>query len=114
MSKRVLFIGGSPCSGKSTVTERISKEYGAHYSKVDDFLDTFIHMAAEKGYPACKKSVAMTSDELWLRDPIAQCEEEFLIYSEISEFVFEQLQKIEADFIVTEGAAYTPKADNVR
>lgn len=39
---------------------------------------------------------------------MAQCEEEFLIYSEISEFVFEQLQKIEADFIVTEGAAYTP------
>ena len=38
MSRRVLFIGGSPCSGKSTVAERISKEYGAYYFKVDDFL----------------------------------------------------------------------------
>ena len=31
MSKKVLIIGGSPCSGKSTVAERISKEYGAYY-----------------------------------------------------------------------------------
>ena len=51
MKKRVLFIGGSPCSGKSTVAERISKEYGAYYFKVDDFLDEFINIAAEKGCP---------------------------------------------------------------
>ena len=34
MAKRVLFIGGSPCSGKSTAAERISKEYGADFSNV--------------------------------------------------------------------------------
>lgn len=37
MNKRVLFIGGSLCSGKSTVAERISKEYSSYYFKVDDF-----------------------------------------------------------------------------
>lgn len=31
MNKRVLFIGGSTCSGRSTVAERISKEYDARY-----------------------------------------------------------------------------------
>ena len=60
MNKRVLFIGGSPCSGKSTVAERISKEYSAYYFKVDDFLDEFTNSAAEKGYPTCKNSVTMT------------------------------------------------------
>ena len=30
LSKKVLCIGGSPCAGKSTVAERISKEYGAY------------------------------------------------------------------------------------
>ena len=29
MKKRVLVIGGLPCSGKSTVAERLSEEYGA-------------------------------------------------------------------------------------
>ena len=108
MNKKVLFIGGSPCSGKSTVAERISKEYGAYYFKVDDFLDKFTHSAAKKGYPACKNSVTMTPDEIWMREPLIQCEDEFLIYDEISELVFEYLEKIDADFIVTEGAAYTP------
>lgn len=109
MDKRIFFIGGSPCSGKSTVAERISKEYGAYYFKVDDFLDEFIGIAADKGYATCKKSVAMTPDEIWMREPLIQCEEEFRIYDEISEFVFEYLETIDADFIVTEGAAYTPK-----
>ncbi|MDE5778989.1 MAG: hypothetical protein K2I10_10870 [Lachnospiraceae bacterium] len=49
----------------------------------------------------------MTPDEIWLREPLIQCEDEFLIYDEISELVFEYLEKIDADFIVTEGAAYT-------
>lgn len=108
MNKRVLFIGGSPCSGKSTVAQRISKEYGAYYFKVDDFLGKFINIAAEKGYPICKKAVTMTSDENWMREPFIQCKDEFLIYDEISELVFEYLRGIDADFIVTEGAAYTP------
>ena len=109
MNKRVLFIGGSPCNGKSTAAERISKEYGAYYFKVDDVLDRFIGIAAEKGYLTCQKSVDMTTDEIWMREPLIQCEEEFLIYNEISELVFDHLEKIGADFIVTEGAAYTPK-----
>ena len=89
MNKRVLFIGGSPCSGKSTVAERISKEYGAYYFKVDDFLDEFTRSAAKKGYPASKNSVTMTPDEIWMREPLIQCEDEFLIYDEISELVFD-------------------------
>lgn len=34
----IYFIGGSPCSGKSTVTEILSKKYDLYYFKVDDFL----------------------------------------------------------------------------
>lgn len=94
MNKRVLFIGGSPCSGKSTIAEQISKKYGAFYFKVDDFLGKFIDIAAEKGYPTCKKIVTMTPDEIWMREPLIQCEDEFLIYDEISESVFEYLKKL--------------------
>lgn len=50
----------------------------------------------------------MTSDEIWMREPLIQCEEEFQIYDEISELVFEKLEQMEAEFVVTEGAAYTP------
>ena len=50
----------------------------------------------------------MTPEEIWMREPKLQCQEEFLIYEEISEFVFDSLQKIDANFLITEGAAYTP------
>lgn len=106
--KRIFYIGGSPCSGKSTVAERISKEYGAYYFKVDDFLDNFLELASAKGYPICKQVTSMTSEEIWMREPELQCQEEFLIYEEINEFIFNSLQNIDADFIITEGAAYTP------
>ena len=101
MNKRVLFIGGSPCSGKSTVAERISEEYGAYYFKADDFLDKFTNIAAEKGYPTCKKSITMTSDEIWMRESLIQCEDEFLIYDEISILVISYLLMGAWDIVAT-------------
>ena len=109
MNRRILCIGGSPCAGKSTVAERISKEYGAYYYKVDDHIDEFINLAAEKGYTTCKNCLVMTPEENWMRPPAMQRDEEFDIYDEMSEFVFDFLDKIDSDFIITEGAAYTPK-----
>ncbi len=35
----VYFIGGSPCSGKSTVARALSARYDLTYFKVDDHLD---------------------------------------------------------------------------
>lgn len=107
-NEKLLIIGGSPCSGKSTVAERIAQEYGAYYFKVDDYLSEFLKRAAEKGYSACAGIQRMTPEEIWMRDPAVQCEEEFLIYDEISDMVFDCLDKIDAALIVTEGAAFTP------
>lgn len=109
MSKRVFFIGGSPCSGKSTIAKYLSKEYQAYYYKVDDFLEKFIIIAAKNGGRACQNYLMMSSDEIWMREPLTQCEEEFLIYDEIAPYVLDYLNQIEADFIITEGTAYTPK-----
>ena len=52
-----------------------------------------------------QKSVTMTSDVIRVREPVIQCEDEFIIYDETSELVFEYLKKI--DFIVTEGGIYS-------
>lgn len=109
MAKKIYFIGGSPCSGKSTVAERISKDFNAFYFKVDDYLDELISFAAENGRPVCSKLPVMTADEIWMRSPSEQCEEEFAIYQEIAELVFEKLNAIDEDIIITEGAAFTPE-----
>lgn len=108
MEKKIFIIGGSPCSGKSTIAERIVKDYNAYYFKVDDFLLDFLVLAAKKGLPVCEKVSHMTADENWMRNPVEQCEEEFLIYEEISKFIFKKLDEVEEKIIIAEGAAFTP------
>ena len=103
------YIGGSPCSGKSTIAEIVSKKYNLYYFKVDDFLDKYTKMGASKEYEICKKQECMKAEEIWMREPLLQCTEEFAFYEEIFEFVLADLEKIEAKGIITEGAAYLPK-----
>ena len=114
MRKKVVIIGGSPCSGKSTAAERLAEEYGACCYQVDAHLDELIRMAADRGEPACRSALAMSSDEIWMRDPEIQCREEFQIYREIAPEVFRGLDAVEAELIVAEGAAFTPEVVKAR
>ena len=103
------FIGGSPCSGKSAVAEILAEKYGLYYFKVDDFLEEYTKRGASKGYVICKKQEVMCSEEIWMREPQLQCEEELTFYEEVFEFVMADLEKINAKGIITEGAAYLPR-----
>ncbi len=106
---KTYYIGGSPCSGKSTVTEILAEKYGLYYFRVDDFLDKYIELGVHKGYPICTHIRLMTADETWMREPIVQCEEELLWYQEVFEFVCEDIKKIQnVKGIITEGVAYLP------
>lgn len=104
------YIGGSPCAGKSTVAEMLSQKYDLYYFKVDDFLDDYTKQGALKGYPICKKTVEMNAEQIWMREPLLQCREEFEFYEEIFEYVLADLKRINSkNGIITEGAAYVPK-----
>lgn len=106
---KIYYIGGSPCSGKSTVAEMIANKYNMYYFKVDDFLFEYIAKAKDKGIVSSTKASLMTVDETWLRNPMEQCKEEFTIYKEIFEFVLEDISKINTqNGIIAEGAAFLP------
>lgn len=108
--KNVYFIGGSPCSGKSTVAEMIAAEYGLFYFKVDDFLDDYLKKGTSKGKSVCTKQSNMTSEQTWMRAPEIQSVEELQFYREIFEFVMEDISGINSNNgIITEGAAYLPE-----
>lgn len=102
-------IGGSPCSGKSTVAEILAEKYDLYYFNVDDFLKEYTKKGASKGYKICKKQEVMEPEDIWMREPQLQCDEEFKFYEEIFEFVMADLERVKANGIITEGAAYLPK-----
>ena len=106
----IYYIGGSPCAGKSSVAEILSKKHDLYYFKTDDFLDRYMQAGARKGYPVCRKTAGMSAEQIWMREPLLQCREEFDIYREIFEFVVADLDRIEwKGGIITEGAAYLPE-----
>ena len=103
------FIGGSPCSGKSTITEILAKKYDLYYFKVDDFLDKYIDMGASEGRSICTRIKSMTPEENWMREPMVQCEEELAWYREVFDYVCEDINQIQnVKGIIAEGAAYLP------
>lgn len=108
--ENIYYIGGSPCSGKSTVAEMLTKKYGFHYFKVDDYLDDYLKKGQFEGKPVCTKYANMTSEEIWMREPDIQNIEELQFYREIFEFVLDDLSKINhSKSIITEGAVYLPE-----
>lgn len=105
----IYYIGGSPCSGKSTIASLLSEQYGLAYFKVDDHLERYMALAAADGKPCCLAAQKMTPEEIWMRDPGLQCREELEIYQEIFPYIQADLATLDAPRgILTEGAAFLP------
>ena len=105
---KTYYIGGSPCSGKSTVAGALADRYGLAYFKVDDYLDEFTARGAAAGLPVCQRILRMSADETWLRPPQVQCREELDYYREIFPLVADKLAEVTAPRIIAEGAAFLP------
>ena len=108
--RKIYYIGGSPCSGKTTIAQQIAKERNLLYFSVDDELGKYAQMGAEKGYPICLKQWKLSPDETWLRDPAVMCQEELQFYREIFEFIKKDLAELPKDrAVITEAAAFLPE-----
>lgn len=103
----IYYIGGSPCSGKSTVAEALCARYGLTYFKADDHLDAFTARGAAEGLPVCQRIQSMSPEEIWMRPPHVQCREELDYYAEIAPFVMEKLSQLPTP-VLAEGAAFLP------
>lgn len=105
----IYLIGGSPCSGKSTIAQVLAEEYGLHVFKVDDHLHQYTKMGARDGKECCAGVANMSPDKIWLRPPEVQCREELQIYEEIFEYILADLECLAHKAgVITEGAAYLP------
>lgn len=103
----IFYIGGSPCSGKSTVAEALAAQYGLSYFKADDYLAEFTDRGAAAGLPVCQHILRISPDENWMRPPVIQCQEELDYYMEIAPFVAEKLRHFRQP-VIAEGATFLP------
>ncbi|WP_167954875.1 hypothetical protein [Anaerosporobacter faecicola] len=105
----VYYIGGSPCSGKSTIAEQLAIEYNMTYFKVDDHLERYTMLGAKQHLPICLKQQTLSPEEIWRRDVSTQSKEELAFYKEIFPFIQEDLLQFNDDKpVITEGASFLP------
>ena len=106
----IYWIGGSSCCGKSTISERLVKEFGFEMYKCDNHLERYIEIGVENDIAIMKKFKAMSVVETWSRDICEQVEEEFEFYREALKIIVEDLEEVfMGKSVVVEGSAILPE-----
>jgi len=102
-------IGGSPCSGKSTIAARLSEELELPYYKVDDHERRHIEKANKQDHPTMVAYGQMSWDKIWSRPVNLQLVEEFAFYRERFDIILDDLNNYtNKETIIMEGAAFLP------
>jgi len=106
-------LGGSPCSGKSTIAERLSSQYDLQYYKVDDHEQAHMSRCRPDRHPVMSNFSKMGWNEIWSRPVSIQVEDEFEFYRERFGMIVDDLREFDlGKSIVLEGAAYLPELIN--
>ena len=108
--KKIYWIGGSPCAGKTSISKMLIKKYEFKLYRCDDYLDQHHKIGARRNYPIMSKLDKMDCDEIWMRDIDTQVYEEFEYYREEFKLILEELEDYPEDKnILVEGTAVLPE-----
>lgn len=106
---KAYILGGSPCSGKSTIAEMLSAQYDFHYYKADDYESEHMQRAHLKQQPVMFRYSKMGWDEIWSQSPEKLLTDEFTYYHERFPFILEDLSQRQLEKpVILEGAAFLP------
>ena len=93
-------IGGSPCSGKSTIASLLARQYQLLHIKLDDLVEEMMSQASADSQPIC----LLRQD----RNPEEMADEEWRFYEEIFPYVKSYLIKNQNRPLLLEGAGLLP------
>lgn len=107
---RAYILGGSPCSGKSTVAEKLSNQFHLQYYKVDDHYQDHVKQCNPDQHPTMYKVSNMGWNEIWSRPVSILVSEEFEYSRELFKMIVQDLLQFDAEKpIIVEGAALLPE-----
>ena len=106
----VLWIGGSPCTGKSTIADHLAAETGAHVYRCDDAYFHHQDLTTAERQPVFHRLARANCDEVWMRPVPRQIDEALALYREEFSFILADLAAFEETTpVIVEGAALLPE-----
>ncbi len=103
-------LGGSPCSGKSTIAEMLSAKYGFQYYKADDHEANHIQRSTPALQPVMFKYSRISWDEIWSQAAEKLLQDEIQYYHERFPFILDDLNQLNLEPpVILEGAAFLPE-----
>lgn len=105
----VFWVGGSPCSGKSSITQILADEHGLNVYRCDDAYWEHAKRVAPVEQPTFHRLAQMAWDEVWMRPVEVQVAEEIACYREEFAMIVEDLLALDRSRpVIAEGAALLP------
>jgi 2-phosphoglycerate kinase len=105
----IWWIGGSPCSGKSSVAEALAAEFELSIYRCDDAYEQHRHLVDPVHFPIFHRLASASCDELWMRPVDTQVREEIDLYREEFRLIVDDLTALPAGrAVIAEGAALLP------
>jgi hypothetical protein len=105
----VIWMGGSPCAGKSSIAESLSSKYHLYFYRCDDHFQEHQSRIIPDKHPAFHTLTGLTWDQIWMRPVPIQVAAEIDIYREEFGMIVEDLLALPKSIpILAEGAALLP------
>jgi 2-phosphoglycerate kinase len=106
----ILWLGGSPCSGKSSITELLADRYGLHRYHVDDaFNRHHEERILPAAHPTLHKWTTLSWNELWMQPGEVLLEEAKAAYEEHFGMILDDLLALPRSApVLVEGTALLP------
>jgi uridine kinase len=106
----IYWMGGSPCSGKSTMSALLAEKYGFEVYRCDDHFNQHLSQARSDQYPRLSQLKTMDFNQIWMRPVNELVTGEIAVYVEEFEMILEDLKNISSNRpVIAEGAALLPK-----
>jgi len=105
----VLWIGGAPCAGKSSIADLLGKQYDLDVYHVDEAFTRHAPQFSLSDQPCLYKWTHSSWDDLWMQSDEQLMEEVIRCYSEHFELAVEDLKAMpKSKRIIAEGNVFMP------
>jgi hypothetical protein len=106
----VLWMGGSPCSGKTSISAILAEQHDLYVYHCDEAWDAHCRRANPEQHPRMHRLLGMSWDDIWGRPVDDLLEDELTIYGEEFPMIVDDLLALPASRpVLAEGTALMPR-----